>query len=696
FNATNNWWGNVGGPGAGGARMDASGDHAPITSPFATASFALDPCVAFEHAPASPFDWQTVSFDSARAFDPSGEPLSYSWNFNGEGSSATASPTFKFPDGGSKTVTLTVTTAGGKTGIVSQTFTVQHSKPSPAFTSGSGSELDDIAFTDASTHPNTPVDDPPTGWTYSWNFNGEGSSSARSPSFNFADGGSKTITLTVTDDDGQSNSTSRVVSVAHVAPVASFSVSGARETDTYTLTDTSTHPNAPVDGITTRAWTCSDGFASTAATVNHKFPDGPSAWCQLTVGDNDGMTAKLNRTFDVAHVAPSADFTTPGGSELAAIQFTDASTHANAPVDAPPAGWSYSWDFNGEGASTARSPSFDFLDGGAKSITLTATDNDGLQSTASKTVTVAHAAPLASFTFSPANPDPGELVTFTSTSTHPNAPVDSIVSYAWDFDGLGASSDPNPTFTFADQALYNVTLTILDDDGIVGERTVPVPVGNEPPVAVISISPEAPTTLDTVHFDGSASSDADGTIVSYAWDFGDGTTADTPTVDHTYDDGVYVVSLTVTDDLGAATTATQTLTVLNVLPDASFDLTPPNPVAGFEVAFHDHSSDPDGTIEAWAWDFGDGATSAEPSPTHTYASGGDYTVTLAVTDDDGGEGQEVRTIHVCETGIVLEPGHEHVELCTVATLDMLLALVQAVLDLLGAPEAGQDAPLPAL
>jgi len=142
-----------------------------------------------------------------------------------------------------------------------------------------------------------------------------------------------------------------------------------------------------------------------------------------------------------------------------------------------------------------------------------------------------------------------------------------------------------------------------------------------------------------VTFDGKASNDPDGTIVSYAWDFGDGGSGTGVAPSHTYASaGTYTVSLKVTDDAGASdsdTTEAEISAVPNVPPTANAN-SPYTGEAGTPVTFDGKASnDPDGTIVSYAWDFGDSKSGAGVSPTHTYAVPGDYIVSLTVTDDGG-------------------------------------------------------------
>ncbi len=172
---------------------------------------------------------------------------------------------------------------------------------------------------------------------------------------------------------------------------------------------------------------------------------------------------------------------------------------------------------------------------------------------------------------------------------------------------------------------------------------------NQSPAADFSATPKSGETPLEVSFDASASSDSDGEIVTYDWDFGDGSTASGVTVDHTYTSAdEYTVKLTVIDDDGATNSATVNISVsptTNQSPTARFTTDSTSGPAPFHVNFEAFgSSDPDGTIESYEWDLGDGSTSSGVTLTHTYSDPGNYSVRLTVTDNNGATGSATKTL----------------------------------------------------
>lgn len=174
--------------------------------------------------------------------------------------------------------------------------------------------------------------------------------------------------------------------------------------------------------------------------------------------------------------------------------------------------------------------------------------------------------------------------------------------------------------------------------------------GAVPPTAVATASVTAGYAPLTVPLDGSASSDPDGAIVRYAWDFGDGQSSALPAPSHIYSAaGTFPVTLTVTDNDGLASSHCLTITVTfpNLPPTAVASATPASGTAPLTVTLSAAgSADPDGSIVSYAWSFGDGATGTGASVQHLYPSAGTYTARLTVTDNRGATGTAQVTIQV--------------------------------------------------
>jgi hexosaminidase len=172
------------------------------------------------------------------------------------------------------------------------------------------------------------------------------------------------------------------------------------------------------------------------------------------------------------------------------------------------------------------------------------------------------------------------------------------------------------------------------------------------PHAVFTATPSAGYPPVTVHFDASGSTSPNGPITSYAWTFGDGTSAVGKQTSHTYTAiGTYTVTLTTTDSTGAVGSVSHQVIAKNHDPVASFTKWPY--MAGVDQDFTFDASasyDEDGQIVQYLWNFGDGTTSAGMIVKHAYTSAGsqgkNYTVTLTVIDNDGGRGTAQQTVRV--------------------------------------------------
>jgi len=247
--------------------------------------------------------------------------------------------------------------------------------------------------------------------------------------------------------------------------------------------------------------------------------------------------------------------------------------------------------------------------------------------------------PVAAFTYSPSKPLVGEVVTFDASASTPDGGT--IVSYRWDFGDINVTtvSDSTITHVYSTYGTYNVNLTVTDSDGLSDSdwKLVKIYIG---PTADFSYSPIPPIVNEAVTFNASASSDPDGSVASYRWDFDDGnvTTVYTSTIVHVFTaPATYSVNLTVTDNDGFTDSIVKFVS-LGQFPTADFTWTPLNPLAGALATFNASASTPNGgTIVSYRWDFGDGnvTTVADPIILHSYAAYGTYSVNLTVTDSEG-------------------------------------------------------------
>jgi PKD repeat protein len=259
----------------------------------------------------------------------------------------------------------------------------------------------------------------------------------------------------------------------------------------------------------------------------------------------------------------------------------------------------------------------------------------------------------ASFTGAPTSPVPaGQQITLNGSTASETGGT--IAAYAWDFgDGSAAAGGASASHTYTAPGVYTVMLTVTDSKGFSDYRTASVTVtsGDELPTAAFSVTTTPQILAQPVGFDASASSDPDGAITAYTWNFGDGSAPGSGAKpSHTYATaGTYKVTVTVTDSSGLTAGTTHQITVIRP-PAAAFSVTTVPQVTGAPVAFDaTGSTDPSGTITAYAWYYGDGsAPGSGAKPSHTYAADGTYTVALTVTDSNGLSGTTTHQVTVDE------------------------------------------------
>lgn len=221
-----------------------------------------------------------------------------------------------------------------------------------------------------------------------------------------------------------------------------------------------------------------------------------------------------------------------------------------------------------------------------------------------------------------------------SSSSDPDG---SVASWAWDF-GTGSGSGVQVAHTFASEGTYTVSLTVNDGQGGTNSTSQQVTVEVSPPA---NQSPKARFNFSCVDltctFDASGSTDPDGSVTTWEWSFGPGT-ASGEQVSHTFPGpGEYMMSLTVTDDQGATDSLGDTLAFSdnppdNQAPSAAFTSSCIELTCSFDGST---STDPDGSVSSWFWDFESGTDTGE-QVSYTFSTAGTYTVSLTVGDGQGG------------------------------------------------------------
>lgn len=334
---------------------------------------------------------------------------------------------------------------------------------------------------------------------------------------------------------------------------------------------------------------------------------------------------------------------------------------------------SYYWTFGDGSSSSQFSGSHTYNSPGTYQVRLKVTDDDGATGSASLVVYVHERAkepPVANANADPTSGNTPLSVNFSSSGSYD--PDGSITSYYWTFGDGGTSSSSNPSHTYNNPGTYTATLTVTDNDDLTDTDSVTIkvePPPNHPPTIVLDFPNGGEVLSGTVgiQYHG-RDDDRDSLEVTIqlsdnggsSWQtiksslhstFPDFTESNLPWDTTTVPDGDNYRMRAIADD-GNGGTDTDTSGIFEIRnrrnepPQADFDWTPSSPKEGEEVSFNDRSDDPDGYIDSWHWDFGDGSTSTSQNPRHTYSSAGNYEVCLRVTDNEGASDTACKNISI--------------------------------------------------
>lgn len=519
---------------------------------------------------------ETVSFTNNSS---SGD---YHWAFGDGAVSEATNPSHGYKNSGNYSVSLEVEDGNGCANSTTQTVTI-FDAPNASFTALSGCEGSGLQFTNTTS--------PATGNTYSWTFgDASSSSSVANPSHTYASDGSYTVTLSVVNADNCSDDYTQVVEVAP-RPAVSFTAADACERSATVFKNNSDQG--------ANVWAFGNGTTSRLTNPSHIYGSAGTYNVQLTVTNPQGCTNSATNNVTV-NPNPVAQFTATPLCTGPNVSLTNNSTVSSGSIASSQ--WMY-----GDG-STGTTNGHNYAQGGAYYIRLAVTSDKGCVSSRVSNVKV-YDAPVAAF--STKDVCLGEKSIFVNQSSF-------ATSSSWTFGDGATSTLTSPTHTYGSANTYAVTLTASNPIGCTDMSTINV---------VVSANPVASFTAP----DGCAnaammftntSTGSNGSV----WTFGDGGTSTVNNASHTYTSaGSKTVTLTAVSAAGCVNKVTNTVTV-NASPVAGFRAI--GNCEGAETRFLNASSD----ATVYAWSFGDGNTTNDPDPMHTYGVDGDYRVLLIASN----------------------------------------------------------------
>jgi len=380
-------------------------------------------------------------------------------------------------------------------------------------------------------------------------------------------------------------------------------------------------------------WAFGNGKNGSGAKTTHQY-DAPGRYAaQLIVTDFSDQVYNSKKTqFNVTiNEKPVAN----AGPDIVAIPDQELTFDGSQSLDKDGKIVKYFWNFGDGNRASGITTTNSFRQPDRYKVTLRVEDNSNSPcNSASDTCEVWINAPPVLEIGNDIIASPGQKINFSGMNSKDSD--GKIVSYHWDFGDTNQMERMNPTHAYEKPGTYQVTLTVTDDANVENSQafdTLNVFV-NDRPIADAGNDKQLSANQTTV-FDASGSTDSDGKIIFYEWKLGDGTLLQGKKVKHSYDQpGVYTATLRVRDN-SRSTSDTDTDTAIVIINH------PPVANAGAdqwktqsEIHFNaKESSDKDGEIIKYIWDFGDGMKAFGPVLSHVYHSPGIYSVKLTVIDD---------------------------------------------------------------
>ena len=440
--------------------------------------------------------------------------------------------------------------------------------------------------------------------SWNWYFGDGNSSELQNCTCTYFDPGYYTVSLTVNNLAGSSNTTIREDYIfVQMRPIPGF-IANVTE-GTFPLTVQFTDESQYTESV---EWDFGDGNTSNELNPVHTYSEaGLYSVSLIATGNNTSVTKNIDNYINVT-TSPVPDFSSniTAGTVPLSVQFIDESQYAE----------SVEWDFGDGDSSTDRNPAHTYSESGLYTVSLTAIGNrTSVVKTVNDFINVT-IPPLPNFSVNIIEGTFPLAVQFSDNSSYTE-------SVEWDFGDGDSSTERNPVHTYSEAGLYSVSL-IATGNGTSVTKTVDDFINvTAPPVPDFITNVTEGTFPLTVQF-----TDNSRYAESVIWDFGDGDSSFQRNPVHTFTaSGLYTFSLTATGNNTSVTKIADDFINVTVPPVPDFSANITEGLYPLSVQFTDNSS----YAESLEWDFGDGNTSTDLSPLHTYSEAGLYTVSLTAT-----------------------------------------------------------------
>lgn len=533
--------------------------------------------------------------------------ISFDWDF-GDGSGSTeANPVHTYSSPGVYSVTEIAISSSGQidTMVLIEYFAIGGTTASFTYTGTVACDSILYAFIDSSEEA----------VKWDWNF-GDGTMAAiKSPSHAYPTiNTSYMLSLIVMDSTGCTDGTLTSIYTGISEPQLSYVGS--------TCSGDTVHFDVDIMGVSTWSWNFGDSVFSTDSSPSHVYTNEGAFGVVLDIVLDNGCSKRLEGPDSIIVHDPLANFIITGNSEACdflTLAITNTSTNAS----------DFLWDFGDGTTSTENSPVKHYGNPGQYSLTLIAAYQGCEHTKFVNSGAVVNAA-VSDFVFVQSN----YCLPISSNMTDLSP---AAITWSWDFgDGSPLDTTHMPSHLFTTVPLGDITLTITDTNNCTA--TV-----SKPNIGALTTDFNVANTKGCTPFNA-VFTDQSSNAVSWAWDFGDGSTIDTmKNPMHNYSsNGAYTVKLAVQSIDGCTDSIQFNNLISTFKPTANFISADAPQCAPSLVSLTDSSQN----VNFWNWSFGDGSGSSNKDPQHIYVLPGSYTVSLIVTDSIGCSDTLVKTGYV--------------------------------------------------